>query len=261
MEASEGIRFLTHISNILSQAHYVTVSIEGDEQVYTELEGYLWLLHLAADLKDYENFKEVIADNWQTSDPAVIGLFYYVNDFAGYLAYEDEKIWQLSQKYDLTINNPDDSDILTPGLIESLSPSKIRTVCDFIHSEFNLLYFHNENVRKYKYNSMFDSSEESQDIEEGLPKELNNPGCIQRLEGLKALGCVDDNYQPIKGKFTGAQKKVFAKGVGIEFDIYNFNKVFERFWHIKDLGQQKTDLAKNLDLIKNLFPQTVKNQI
>lgn len=87
-----------------------------------------------------------------------------------------------------------------------------------------------------------------------LPDELDADKVRKVLSrGIKA-GLIDDNFQPIKGKMTKGQMKIFALCASIECGIQHHFKVFESLWHTKNLAQtreydMKEDRIKQIEVL------------
>lgn len=87
-----------------------------------------------------------------------------------------------------------------------------------------------------------------------LPNELNTNKAREVLSRGINAGLIDDNFQPIKGKMTKGQMKIFALCASIECGIQHHFKIFENLWHTKNLAQtreydMKEDRIKQIEVL------------
>lgn len=98
-----------------------------------------------------------------------------------------------------------------------------------------------------------------EEADNSIPQELNTAKAREVLKRGIDAGLLDSNFQPINSKMTKGQMKIFAICAGIECKVKCHFKVFETFWHTKNMAQVSDfDISeyRKKEILK-LFPQEV----
>ena len=104
--------------------------------------------------------------------------------------------------------------------------------------------------------------QKQQEGERGMPPETNNV-LSDRLRTVLGrgvdTGLLSSDFQPIKGRMTKGQMKIFAICAGIECGLQHYFKTFETLWNTKNLAQVREYEMKpcRIKEIELLFPSEV----